>query len=360
MTGLYIHIPFCVKKCNYCDFYSVAPSCAGRGAYADALCSAADRYRGEPADTVYFGGGNPLLMGEDRLCALQKELAARFSLCADSEITLEANPEDVGLEGLSVLRRGGFTRISIGIQTLCDDTLRLLGRRHDAETAVRALKTAVAAGFEHVSADLMLGLPGQTVPQVRAHIAALAALGVDHLSAYLLKIEPGTAFAAMELTLPGEEETAELYLAACEECERHGLAQYEISNFARPGGRSRHNLKYWRLEPYLGFGPAAHSYFGGRRFYYPRSLEGFLADPQKTADDGSGGGADEQIALSLRLTDGLALSRLGTFPELLRRKMQAWSRAGLCRLDGGVLRLTPQGFLVSNEIIAEILAQTDA
>lgn len=360
MTGLYIHVPFCRSKCRYCDFYSVSPENRSPQDYRGALAAAMRPYAGETADTVYFGGGNPLLPGAEWLCAVLNDVRELFSVRPDAEITLEANPEDVRPDALKLLLTHGFNRISVGVQSLDDPTLRLLGRRHDAETALSALKIAVQAGFPHVSADLMLALPGQTAGQVRDEIDRLTALGIDHLSAYLLKLEPGTPMYADPPVLPDEDAAAGLYLAACDACRRSGLEQYEISNFARPGGRSRHNLRYWKLEPYLGFGPAAHSFFGGKRFYYPRSLPEFLERPTAVCPDGDGGGRDEQIALSLRLTDGLDTAQTAALPPALFPKFRRWADAGLCRFDNGGLRLTPEGFLVSNSLIAEILAAADA
>jgi len=359
MTGVYIHVPFCRSKCNYCDFYSLPPDRVGAEQYLDALGAAMQPYRGMRVDTVYFGGGNPLLLGENNLCRLLAQVRRCFDLTADAEITLETNPENVGLEGLRLLRQNGFNRISVGVQSLDDGTLRLLGRRHDAETALNALKTAKEAGFEHLSADLMLALPDQTELQVRQTVRRLVDCGIDHLSAYLLKLEPGTPFWKAPPSLPDDDAAADLYLAACDACQQNGLVQYEVSNFARPGGQSRHNLRYWELRPYLGFGPAAHSFYGGRRFYYPRSLEGFLNDPTRTVDDGEGGGLDEQLTLALRLSKGLDAVHTAGLPDVLTPRLRAWQAAGLCALDGDGLRLTPRGFLVSNHIISDILAAVE-
>ncbi|HOP10016.1 MAG TPA: radical SAM family heme chaperone HemW [Oscillospiraceae bacterium] len=362
MTGLYIHVPFCRSKCHYCDFYSVRPDDGVAESYIQAVLKAAEPYRDEKIDTAYFGGGNPLLLGAHNLCRLLDELCGIFRLKTNSEITLESNPEDVSPEAAKTLFDGGFNRISIGVQSLDDEVLKKLGRRHDAKQAISAVETAYQAGFRHISADLMLSLPDATPEKDKNTAKALCQLPLDHISAYLLKVEQGTLFAGMKLNLPDEDSTADSYLAVCETLEENGFAQYEISNFAKPGGKSRHNLKYWTLEPYVGLGPAAHSFYNGRRFYYPRDLVGFLQNPQKTVFDGDGGNAEEKIAMALRLTEGIAINELkrligekGT--ANLEKPMKDWIKNGLATEKDGRFSLTPKGFLVSNSIISRILCE---
>lgn len=362
MTGLYIHVPFCRSKCNYCDFYSVRPDDGVAELYIRAVLAAAGSYQNEKIDTVYFGGGNPLLLGAQNLCKLFNGLFGIFKVEQNSEITLEANPEDVTLEAAKTLFDGGFNRISIGIQSLDDAVLLKLGRRHDAKQAVSAIETAFSAGFRHISADLMLSLPDATPEIDRETAKALCKLPLDHISAYMLKVEEGTPFCKMNLNLPDEDSTADSYLAVCETLEVNGFAQYEISNFAKLGGKSRHNLKYWTLEPYIGLGPAAHSFYGGKRFYYPRDLAGFSENPQKIVDDGKGGDAEEQIAMALRLSEGIAADEIkrligekGT--ENLEKPMRDWIKNWLAIEKDGRFALTSRGFLVSNSIISRILCE---
>ena len=364
MTGLYIHIPFCRSKCHYCDFYSVRPDDGVAEWFIQAVLKAAEPYHNEKVDTVYFGGGNPLLLSAQNLCKLLNGLCGIFYLERNSEVTLEANPEDVTLEAVKTLFQGGFNRISIGVQSLDEAMLKKLGRRHDAKQAITAIETAFKAGFRHISADLMLSLPEATPQKDKETAKTLCKLPLDHISAYMLKVEEGTPFAGMNLNLPDEDSAADSYLAVCETFEANGFSQYEISNFAKPGGKSRHNLKYWTLEPYIGLGPAAHSFYGGKRFYYPRDLAGFLENPQKTVSDGEGGYTEERIAMALRLSEGIAADELRRMVGKkgcanLGKPMSDWVKNGLAVEKDGWLALTPGGFLVSNSIISRILIELD-
>lgn len=354
-TGLYIHVPFCVKKCAYCDFYSVRPDPETLESYGAAVLRGAEKYRSAEADTVYFGGGNPLALGAEGLSRLLGGLADIFRLDKNAEISLEANPDDVDRRAAGILALNGFNRISIGVQSLSDATLGALGRRHGSAAAAEAV-LAAAEKFENVSADLMLGLWSDAA----ADAGRLCGLPLTHLSAYMLKIEENTPFFAMKdkLGLPDADETAEEYERVCALLAERGFGQYEISNFARPGFECRHNLKYWRLEPYIGIGPAAHSFYGGRRFFFPRSLTGFIEDPLTAVDDGEGGGPDEYLEMSLRLREGADLSRLrgyGLDPEKAGSLLSEWQKGGFCVLENGFLRLTVRGMLVSNEILARLL-----
>ena len=359
-AGLYIHVPFCKSRCAYCDFYSNAgltEDAADR--YAAALLRAVSTAPRAQADTLYFGGGTPALLGAERLLRLKAALAERFGLTEDAEITLEANPGEVREEELRRLAAGGFTRISFGAQTLRPDLLALLGRRHGPGEVFEAVEAAARAGFSHISADLILGIPGQAERDVRADVKTLSGLPIDHLSAYLLKIEAGTRLAERFPEGIDGDFQADCYLAGCEAAEEAGFRQYEISNFARGAAVSRHNLKYWKLAPYLGFGPSAHSFYGGKRFYFPRDLEGFCeaGNPFALAvGDGPGGDDAERVLLGLRLCEGVDLTktRAGFAAGVLHRAAPL-ERIGLCRAEGNRLSLTRAGFLVSNAVIARLL-----
>lgn len=360
-VGLYVHIPFCDGKCPYCDFYSVAPDDEVRRRYTDALCREIERYPSLAADTVYFGGGTPTLFGDEHLSRILSHLSEHYHLSPDAETTLEMNPRTADLPMLSRLRRSGFNRISIGVQSCIDPELRALGRRHTFADARQAVAYARQAGFENTSLDLMLGIPGQTADSLRRSIDLLCSLEPEHISAYILKIEPNTPFARMDLRscLPDDDTQAELYELASALLRERGYRQYEISNFARPGFESRHNLKYWSCEEYLGFGPSAHSFYKDRRFFYPRDLEGFIASPH-TEEDGEGGGGEEYAMLRLRLADGLTYSgwqtRFGSeLPQDYITRALPLAQAGLLVVDQTGIRLTPKGFLVSNEIIGRLL-----
>lgn len=361
--GIYIHVPFCDGKCPYCDFYSMRAGENEKDAYTDALCRSLQEW-GEKAercavDTVYFGGGTPVLLGSRRLNRVLDAVREHFSLQTESEITLEANPAATLQPELEAMTAAGFNRISFGMQSAHEEELRFLGRRHSAADAEKAVEAARKAGFQNISLDLMLGLQGQTVQTATASADYCARLGVQHVSAYLLKVEDGTPFAARELALPDEEAQREIYLAVCRQLEQLGYRQYEISNFAKPGFESRHNLKYWNAEEYLGIGPAAHSFFNGCRFYYPRDIQAFQ-DGRPPVEDGSGGDFEEYAMLRLRLATGLRGSecraRFGfNIPQKMFVAAKPLAKAGLLRCDEDSIALTQEGFLVSNAIIARLL-----
>lgn len=356
--GVYLHVPFCVGKCSYCDFYSLAADPGDYNRYTDALVEAIARSPHDLApETLYFGGGTPSLLGVDRLLAVKAAADARFGPAG--EVTLEANPGSIDGDALRALRAGGFTRVSFGVQSLNDGALRLLGRRHTAAKALDAVKAALDAGFEHVSADLMLAVPGQTIASIESDIDTLIDLGIDHLSAYLLKREPKTPFYQSHPE-PDEDFAADCYLSAVSRCAERGLAQYEISNFARsPEAQSRHNLIYWRGLPYLGIGPAAHSFLERRRFHFPPDLAAFcnVSDPWSLIlDDGPGGNPAERVMLGLRLTEGVPFCDIPLTEWELFRRIAPLERSGLLtRHADGHLALTPRGFLVSNSIIASLV-----
>lgn len=362
--GLYLHVPFCDGKCFYCDFYSLRAEEERMEAYTDSMEGALSAWGaklGRAADTLYFGGGTPNLLGAERVAALVRAARDSFQL-ENAEITLEANPaSDLG-GFFEAIRRAGVNRLSIGLQSADEDELRLLGRRHTAKQAADAVRAAREAGFDNISLDLMLATPGQTKDSLRRSIEFCAEAGARHVSAYLLAVEPGTAFAKRResLALPDDGEAGERYRFACEELERYGFLQYEISNFARPGFESRHNLKYWRCEEYLGLGPAAHSFLDGKRFYYGRSLRDFLQG-EEPVPDGEGGGFEEYAMLALRLAEGLderrCRERFGTgIPPSVWAAERVYERAGLTERTAGGFRLTRRGFLVSNTLLAELLA----
>lgn len=362
--GLYIHIPFCRSKCPYCDFYSSRADDDAIDRYTNALirripllaesCSA-------QFDTVYIGGGTPSAIGADRLSSVLG--AAMPFVQGECEVTVECNPFDAAKKGLdfSVLKAAGVNRISMGMQSANDSERRTLGRLSGREDVAAAVKSAQAAGIDNISLDLMLAIPNQTIASLKDSINFCADLGVRHISSYMLKIEEGTQFHKKQasLSLPDEDESCELYLTACEELERLGFMQYEISNFSLPGFESRHNLKYWNCDEYLGIGPAAHSFVGGKRFYFERDTQAFV-DGCSPVPDGDGGSFEEYVMLRLRLCDGLvfkdAEKRFGNgICEGVIKRAEKLVPLGLVRLSPQKLSLTRQGFLVSNAVIAEVI-----
>ena len=281
--GLYIHIPFCKQKCAYCDFYSLSNREDRMDDYTDALCAhlaeTAPFAAGHAVDTVYFGGGTPSYLGEKRLVRILKTILKKYRVSRDAEITLEANPDSAGdWKTLRALRKAGFNRLSLGMQSACDAELAEIGRVHTMAQVRAAVEAARKAKFENLSLDLIYGLPHQTMERWQENLAAAVSLAPEHLSCYGLKVEEGTPLFARRDTvgLPGDDAQADMYLYTVDYLRRFGYAQYEISNFARADRESRHNLKYWMLEEYAGFGPGAHSDFGGVRYAYEKDLEGYI------------------------------------------------------------------------------------
>lgn len=318
--GIYVHIPFCRSKCEYCDFYSLG---GGRDTqlydqYLEALTEhfkeGGRRASDHVVDTVYFGGGTPSYFGAERLSKLLEELGKRFHILRDAEITFEANPDSVNLRSLTRLRKAGFNRISIGVQNDNDDTLRVLGRPHTFEQAKTAVAVAREAGFDNVSIDLMYGLPSQTRGAWARCLKSAVDLKPDHISAYGLKIEEGTPLYEYQdaLIFADDDEQADMYLYCVEMLEEAGYKQYEISNFAKEGYESRHNLKYWRTQEYMSFGPSAASDFGSTRYTYVSSVRDYISGVMNRGsiivekeDVPMRERAGEYLMLRLRTADGI-------------------------------------------------------
>lgn len=359
--GLYIHIPFCLRKCPYCDFYSLEYDEELKARYISAVVRCIEHYadRSKAVDSIYFGGGTPSLLSEKDVFKILETVDKTFCV-SDAEITMEANPSSASFEKLLKYRKSGVNRLSFGVQSLNDLELSDLGRLHDSETAVTAINNAVKAGFNNISADLMLGISRQTEESLTDSICALSTLNIKHVSAYMLSIEEKTPYAKIRdtLFLPDEEKTADLYITTCNELGKHGFEQYEISNFAVKGFESRHNLKYWQLEEYLGIGPTAHSFYNGKRSYYPRDIMSFITGDFSMVSDDTFNPSEEYIMLSLRLKSGLDLMtarKYGISVEELLDKAQRFIRQKLVVLDNDRLYLTKEGFLVSNYIISELI-----
>ena len=338
--GLYLHIPYCFSKCRYCDFYSHPGERGVPDAYVEALVRELDRFAPErplQPDTLYFGGGTPSLLRPEQA----KRLIDAARPLPGAEITL-------------------VNRISFGVQSARDTQLRTLGRPHTAKQARAAFAAARRAGFANISGDIMLALPHYTEAEFDETLELIEDGGATHISAYLLKIEPDSAFGKHPPEgLPTGDEAADFYLYAVEQLEHHGYRQYEISNFAKPGYEGRHNLIYWDCGDYLGLGPAAHSCMGGRRFYYPPDTAAFLNDAAAPVMDGSCG-AEDYLILQLRLRKGLSLD---AYKQLYGKEfstaqlafVQNCVRAGYASFDGHTLALTPAGLIVQNSILAQLL-----
>ncbi len=372
--GIYVHVPFCRSKCEYCDFYSLA---GGRTRVAmEQYMRAVVRHVREAAalapeyvvDSVYFGGGTPTFFGADGLKRIFSEIVRRFSLARDCEVSFEANPDSVNPAALRKLRRAGFNRMSLGVQNDTNEVLKALGRPHTYEQAVQAVQSARGAGFDNISVDLMYGLPNQTGSRWMQTLRSVLDLKPDHISCYGLKLEPGTRLYEYRdgANLPDDDAQADMYLYAVETLENFGYGQYEISNFAREGMACRHNLKYWTGGEYLGFGPSAASDFAGKRFTIASNLETYvkgildkgvvLSECETVAPRERAG---EYLMLRLRTAQGISgeeyTNRFLLPFEPLEKGLKLFSSRGLAAFEDNRWRLTPQGFLLSNQIIGAML-----
>ena len=357
--GLYFHIPYCFSRCRYCDFYAAGASRAVPDAYVDALLQALAGFSAAlpgPPDTVYFGGGTPSLLTPAQVERLLAAAAPR----SGAEVTLEANPETVTPEQLRGYHAAGVNRLSIGVQSARDTQLRTLGRPHTARQAAAAFEMARQVGFANLSGDIMLALPHYSRAEFDETLALIQAGGATHISAYLLKIEPGSAFGRRPPEgLPDADEAAGFYLYAVEQLAAAGYRQYEISSFAKPGFEGRHNRIYWDCGDYLGIGPAAHSCLAGKRFYYPADTAAFIAGTSRPAPDGDCG-AEDYLILQLRLSAGLDLAeyrRRGgpAFTPHQQAFLAHCQQAGYLTLTPDRLTLTPLGMIVQNAILEELI-----
>lgn len=307
-------------------------------------------------DTVYIGGGTPSLMGK-RIKIVADSIRRNFSVSENAEFTVEINPDSSGTNFLKFAKESGINRVSVGVQSGDDCTLKALGRKHTAQQSVRVVETARALGFDNISVDLMIALPNSNLQTLKADIDFILSLTPKHISAYILKIENNTAFAKSygNLNLPDDDQTAEQYLFMCECFENAGYEHYEISNFAKDCFRSRHNMKYWRGCDYLGIGPSAHSFVDGKRFFYERDLKGFI-NSASTTPDGTGGDSTEELMLRLRLKDGVDLSHIyKNIDAAVTKKLSVLQKSGYLNVDLPNVSLTDKGMLVSNSIITELL-----
>ena len=370
--GLYIHVPFCSAICNYCTFNRGLLDHAQKTGYVSAVLEEIGRAGdGTPADTIFFGGGTPSLLDPDEVGAIVAACRDSFSVAGDAEVTLEANPEGVTEARLAGFRTAGINRLSFGVQSFHDGELQRLSRLHSAACAQEAFAMARAAGFDNISIDLMMWLPQQTIAEWLTSVDRLIALRPEHASLYLLEIYPNSplraAMATSNWTVAPDDDAAEMYLQAMDRLDAAGYGQYEISNVARPGRKSRHNLKYWTDGEWLGFGPGAHSTRAGVRWRNVSATQEYIQTVQ------TGGqliaerrilsrqdGIEEALFTRLRLADGinrgLVQSRYGVDvwerygPELLR-----FVEAGVLIYDGRRLKLTRAGMLLANEIMTVFL-----
>ena len=375
--GLYFHVPFCKSKCAYCDFYSFVPT--GEGIYeryVRALIKHMEIYgkscRDYAPDTVFIGGGTPTAMPVERLLELIGAIKRNFSLTKGVEFTVEANPATVSLKDMKRLRRAGVNRLSMGLQSADNAELAALSRIHRREDFEEAFRNARDAKIGNINVDVMYGTPGQTVRSVLRTLDWVTRLGPEHISFYNLKIEPGTPFAQMrdKLDLPGEDAEYEMYMRGVELLASRGYAQYEISNFAKPGYQCMHNIKYWNCDEYLGLGASAHSFFNGSRFSFCRDAERYmraLEDPEANVRITDSNEeirpmerVGEYVMLRMRLAEGISgrdFFRLfgKDFERMYGRYLSKYIDGGFVVKNGDRYSFTPRGMFVSNYILSDIL-----
>jgi oxygen-independent coproporphyrinogen-3 oxidase len=374
--GLYVHVPFCSAICNYCNFNRGLFDAGLKDQYVSALLEEIHRRAdGAPADTIFFGGGTPSLLEPAEVRLVIDACRRSFALASDAEVTLEANPETVTPERLAGFREAGVNRLSYGVQSFRDEELQRLSRLHSAARAAEAFGMARAAGFDNISLDLMMWLPQQSVVQWLESVDGLIALGPDHASLYLLEIYPNAplrdAMARAHWSMAPDDDAAEMYLQGMARLDAAGYSQYEISNVARPGRESRHNLKYWMDGEWLGFGPGAHSTRNGVRSKNVAATADYTSAVRSGHLDGQGGGerrllsaqerVEDALFTGLRLAAGLDLelvkSRYGV--DVWRRfgtELQPFVEEGLLRYDGDRLRLTRPGMLLAHEVMTVFIS----
>lgn len=370
--GIYVHTPFCKKKCSYCDFHSKCGDKKDMVSYAKALCKHIEESNMQETsyeiDTIYFGGGTPTVMPLREIERIVRALYENFNVLDTCETTIEANPESVELKYLKRLKTLGFNRISMGVQSTNDNELEILGRIHNFEQVKDAVEIIRHAGFENLSLDLMYGLPEQNIESFKKSLSDVIALNPEHISCYALKLEEGThLYGTTDVyNFPDDDAVADMYLMAVDYLKENGYIQYEISNFAKPNFHSRHNKRYWDMSEYLGFGPSAHSFINKLRFNYfadtQKYINGILNNDiiiEKSEEGQPGERAGEYVMLALRTTDGISASTLEkkylTYFDELEKKLLNYHKMGYAEFDGISWRLTPRGFLVSNTIISELL-----
>ena len=372
--GLYIHIPFCEAKCAYCDFYSLAGNEKSliQSDYIDALCKSAEMMSKKFSDTsfssVYIGGGTPSILSSELLEKLFSALQTNFNIPEGSEFTIEANPATLSKDKLSVITSGGVNRLSMGCQSTNDDELRKLSRIHTFTDLCDSFNMARTAGIKNISVDLMYGIPLQTTESLMRSISDIAKLSPEHISLYGLRVEPDTKFGkAHDLILPSDDMQAQMYLESVQYLYELGYKRYEISNFAKDGHYSRHNMRYWECGEYLALGPAAHSYIDCVRYSYARDINDYI----KAVNDGhmpqyaectpltDRDRQEEYIILSLRLEKGLSLESYGDFfgisaAEKLVLRAKPYIPKFM-RLENSYLKFTDEGFLVSSTILSKLI-----
>lgn len=371
--GVYIHIPFCASKCGYCDFYSLSGCDHMMPDYQDALIDhieeSAQSLKSYEVDSVYFGGGTPSFYGADRIVEIFNTLKLNGNVRLDSEVTVECNPDSTSLNALKLLREEGVNRLSLGVQSANNDLLKLIGRRHNFQQVKRSMQDARDAGFENISLDLIYGLPSQSKSDWAETLARIIELHPEHISCYGLQLEEGTPMYERykgSPILPDDDEQADMYFYAADVLERYGYKQYEISNFAAKGFESKHNLKYWNLDDYMGFGPGAHSCVGNLRYSFVKDLKQYISgvargvsiiDEYRQIDPMER--AVEYIMLGMRTSNGISEHDYRTRCQCdwrpIHKVLLAFAEKGWAEKTGDRWHFTVPGYLISNTLIGILL-----
>lgn len=374
MPAIYVHVPFCKQKCKYCDFNSYAGLGSIYQAYVEAvefeIASQAQEFNDSSVESIYIGGGTPSLLDPSHVTGILSAITGNFNLSRDVEISIEANPETVTRDKLAAIRESGVNRISIGFQSLDDDVLEFLGRKHSASQAVDAFRAARKAGFDNINVDMIFGVPGQSIANWAINLEQAASLDPEHISCYGLTIEPGTAL-EREIALgtvgaPDEDLQADMLIYTIESLADSGYEHYEISNYSKPGKRCRHNLAYWNNDDYIGFGAGAHSKIGNKRFYniakpgeYIKAIDlgNHVADTINLSIEDI---MSETVFLGLRKIDGLELKEFEacfgqTIFDVYGAQVNELLEDGLIENRNGSLRLTHRGLLLGNEVFSRFV-----
>lgn len=367
---LYVHIPFCVRKCQYCDFLSGPSDEETKDRYIEALLKeirAAEHTEDYEIVSVFIGGGTPSALKAEAIASIMSTLQEQFFFCEDAEVTIEANPGTVDLEKLTIYRNVGINRLSLGLQSTDAEELKLLGRIHSYEEFLKSYEWAREAGFSNINIDLMFAIPGQTGEAWRQHLYQVAELNPEHISAYSLIIEEGTPFAEQNLDLPDEDTEYQMYEDTAEILERYGYRQYEISNYAKQGYMCRHNTGYWQRREYLGFGLGASSLYRGMRFSNTRRMQEYLKEsrnPDQIRKDVIVLSRNERIEefmfLGLRMTEGISEKKFEEnfdvrLMDVYGDILQKYEETGFMEHIETKWRLTRKGIHVSNHILADFL-----
>lgn len=367
MRGLYVHIPFCIKKCEYCDFISYTDCYDKENEYLAALVEEFKMYEDKQVDTVYIGGGTPSSLSTDGLVFLMDKIFEYFDVTQTAEITMEVNPKTADMKKLKAIKNAGVNRLSIGVQSFNDEELLKIGRIYSSEDASNCILDAKFAGFKNISIDLMFGLPGQTLNSYRNSLIKAVTSGVDHISAYSLILEEGTPLHQKvkdwEVRLPRENEEVAMYDLTNEVLSLSGFYQYEVSNYAKKGFESRHNIKYWDCEEYIGCGAAAHSYFRGKRFSNYETIDEYIERPTARLNETELTLKDkmsEFMFLGLRKTQGIDLEEfecrfINSAYEIYGDVIDKYIKLGLLTHEKGFLKFTNRGMRLSNTVLCEFV-----